>query len=113
MADIINLNAEDNRNIIDDDAVPTLTLENTNATVSGGGTALKARSTADHVLDLTGAGVATIAPIRAVNSVASGVILEIGGSLISSASLTVYQGSFPIYIDALKKVVYLHGYQVV
>lgn len=113
MADVINLMAEHGRNIIEDDAVPTLELGNSYATAGGGGTALKASSTADHVLDIVGAGIATIAPIKAVNSVASGVLLEIGGSLISSASLTVYQGSFPIYIDALKKVVYLHGYQVV
>jgi len=57
MADIINLMAEDNRNIIDDDAVPTLTLENSNA----GGTALKAVASAGGTgldVDVTGAGTA-------------------------------------------------------
>jgi hypothetical protein len=56
MSDVINIMAEDNRNIIDDDAVPTLTLENSNAS----GTALKAvASTSGGIgvdVNVTGAG---------------------------------------------------------
>lgn len=113
MADIINLQAEDNRNIIDDDAVPTLTLQNTNATANGGGIALKATSSADHALDVYGSANATIAPIRAVNSVASGAIFEIGGALISTASLTVHAGAIPVRLEGEDKIVYLVGYEIV
>lgn len=61
MADVINLQAEDNRNIIDDDAVPTLTLTNTHASGFGakventnatGGTALDVNSTAGVGIDV-------------------------------------------------------------
>lgn len=112
MSDVINLNAEDNRNIIDDDAVPALTLANTNATANGGGIGLKVSSTADHALEATSSG-ATTAPVRLVNSTASGVLMEMAGGLISTASLTVLGGVFPVRLVAEDKVVYLKGWEIV
>ena len=61
MADIINLQAEDNRDIVDDDAVPTLRLDNTNAAgtglkleASGGGTVLDLNASGGIGIDLDG-----------------------------------------------------------
>lgn len=63
MADVINISAEDNRNIIDDDAVPALTLESTHAsgyglkvtnTNAAGGTAAWVVSTAGTALNVDG-----------------------------------------------------------
>lgn len=173
MADVINLNAEDNRNIIDDDAVPTLTLENTHASgkalllkPSGGGVGLDLDQTTGTGLDIdltTGIGVdidatsgtgvdvdvttgtafdgvastgiagkfyssattgraidagrtvigsTTIAPVRITASVASGALMEFNSPLVSTASLTVYAGSFPVFQTAEGKVVYIPGYIV-
>jgi hypothetical protein len=164
MADVINLMAEDNRNIIDDDAVPTLTLENTNASgtgakvnASGGGTGMDLDSTSGIGLDLdTTTGLAldidstsgqgidvvtagtgaiikstategrplqvvhatavaspTVAPLLVGTSAASGAVFEFDSALISTASLTVAAGAFPVKMTGEDKVVYLVGYEVV
>jgi hypothetical protein len=82
--DIINLDAELGRNIIDDDAEPTLSLENTNVL----GTALKLKS-AGIGLDIVGGGIVTVASIKAISSAASGAVLEFGTvdfGVVSTAS---------------------------
>lgn len=158
MADVINIAAEDNRNIIDDDAVPALTLTNTHASGHGakientnatGGTALDVDSTAGVGIDvdvsgsneainaLSASGVAvkaysqateahvaeflhstaiasaTVAPVKVHTSAPSGVVFEFNSSLISTASLSVVAGAFPVLMSGEDKVVYLVGYEVV
>jgi hypothetical protein len=144
MSDVINLMAEDNRNIIDDDAVPALTLDNTNAsgtglkvTASGGGTVLDIDSTTGTAIDVKSAGgVAlaarsqateveaasfwhdtaiaspTVAPVVIGTSAASGVLFEFNSGLVSSASIAVMAGAFPVRMVGEDKVVYLVGYEI-
>ena len=73
---LINLYAEDGANIIDDDTTAVLALENTS---TGAALVVERSSTAGP----------TIAPLRAIQSIASGVFLEIQGVFISTASLLV------------------------
>jgi len=88
MSDIINLNAESNRNIIGDDSSPTLSLENTST-----GSAVKLTQTGATTGVALEANVAatsapTIAVIKATNSVASGAFFQFAGFLASIASAT-------------------------
>ena len=162
MADVINLNAEDNRNIIDDDAVPTLSLDNTNASGSGlkveatgGGTVLDVNAAGGIGIDLdgttgigididntTGTGIdvltggtagvfkssastgyaldvsrsvvgsPTVAPMKVTVSAASGAVFEFNSPLISTASLSVIAGAFPVKMTGEDKVVYLVGFEI-
>lgn len=84
MADTMNLYAESDRNIIGDDSTPTLTLDNTSTGVGIQGRGTSAPGVVGAVL---GAGNATVAAIRSINSAASGPAFEfLGGSIISTAS---------------------------
>lgn len=76
---LINLYAEDGANIIDDDLKATLQLENTS---TGAALTVERSSTAGP----------TIAPLRAIQSIASGVFLDIRGAFISTASLLIASG---------------------
>ena len=88
--DIINLYAESDRNIISDDATPSLTLQNTST-----GSALKlvnslvSGSTQSPTLQVQVAAESapTIAAIRILSSVASGAAFEFQGFLASAASM--------------------------
>jgi hypothetical protein len=155
--DIVNLAAETERNIIDDDAEAALILTNTNASgyalkaentnatggtsidcdstagvgididvsgsneainaLSASGSAIKAYSQATeaHVVDIihnTAIASATVAPIKIGTSAPSGVVLELNSALISTASLSVIAGAFPVLMTGEDKVVYLVGYEV-
>lgn len=155
--DIINIQAELNRNIIDDDAEPALELETTSATghavklvastsggagadiditgtgnaidadvtgtgdavdaLSSGGKAavLKSQATESAVLDVshdTAIASPTVAPVLITTSAASGAVFEFNSPLISTASLSVVAGAFPVLMTGEDKVVYLVGYEV-
>jgi len=73
MADIINLYAESDRNIIGDDSTPVLKLEN-----SSTGNALSLQK------DVSGG--ATIAVLRVSSSTASGPAFELAGSCVVSTA---------------------------
>lgn len=86
MTDVMNLNAETDRNIIGDDTTPTLTLEN-----SSTGSALKVTNTGATTgvalsADVKATSAPTIAVISVTNSVASGAFFEFKGMLASIAS---------------------------
>jgi len=81
MADLINLAAESGRNIIGDDNSPTMNLENASTSPNANAVGLEAVHTG------AGAGTATVAAIRSLNSAVSGPAFEVrGGSVISTAS---------------------------
>src|SRR3990167_5235376 len=95
MADIINMNAESDRNIIGDDSSPTLTLENSStgkairAVNSGTGVAIQGEAAATSpVGDLyhTTPGSATVAVLRVTASTASAPFFEFKGFLASISS---------------------------
>ncbi len=86
MGDLINLNAEEERNIIGDDSTPTLTLENSS---TGEALKLTAKATAKPVgeFEAQAGGAATIAILKITNSTASAPALEVsGGAIVSTAS---------------------------
>lgn len=154
--DILNLEAEAGRNIIDDDAEPALILQNTNAagTVlqlvasTSGGLGLDVNVTGTGAgldVDVTGTGIAgdfassggkaivgrsaasaayvadfrhsvaaspTVAPVLIGTSAASGVLFEFNSGLISTASLIMPAGAFPVKMTGSDKIVYLVGYEI-
>lgn len=80
MADVVNLNAESDRNIIGDDSSPTLTLENTSSgnvlklqNAGGTGVALSIISCATTPLLVNGAGLGVTSGGFVFNSTASAV----------------------------------------
>lgn len=110
MADLVNLMAESDRDIISDDATPTLTLKNT-----GTGIALNLLgSTAKEgaVIGNTPTGGATIAALRVAASVASQAVISISGVFMSTASinLSAAQTAFviPVYHETQKIVGYIN-----
>lgn len=108
MSDLINLYAEEGRNIIGDDSSPTLSLEN-----SSTGEALKLKGISKVLnIDATAQSSATVAPIVFSASMASGAVARFNIGLISTASLTKPAAAIPVYIGGINKVVYLVGYEI-
>lgn len=96
---LVNLWAEDGANIIDDDTTATLIIENTAAGiglkgVSNTGSGLEGVSATGVglIAERTGTAGPTIAPLRAVQSIASGVFLDVRGAFVSTASLPIGSG---------------------
>lgn len=85
MSDIVNLYSESGRNIIGDDSTPTLELEN-----SSSGLALNLiGNTNSAVSARTAVGSPTLAPIQAIQSVASGIFFDFRGAIVSTASINL------------------------
>ena len=82
---LINLYAEDGANIIDDDTIAVLALENTS---TGAALSVARSSTAGP----------TIAPLRAVMSIASGAFIEFQGAFISTASMAATAATTAFHI---------------
>lgn len=108
MADLVNLDAESDRNIIGDDSTPTLTLENSSSgialkgKVSGAAPAIQAERTST-------AG-PTIAPIRAIMSIASGAVFGIQGVFISTASMNTAATQTAFHIPVYHETQGVLGY---
>jgi len=96
MADVFNILAEDHRNILDDDAVPTLRLSNTHAsgvgawvenTNASGGLALNVDSTAGLGVDVDAGGVGVDVDVsgsdEAINALSAG-----GEALVARSQAT-------------------------
>ena len=134
MANILNIDAETDANIIGDDSSPTLTMENTSSgnvikiqNASGTGTALQVdgsrtgaqlRSTATEQVPLhvTHSVISspTVAPLRITQSAASGAHFEIQGAIASIASMTsitrglrVKQGDTYYWITLYRDATYI------
>ena len=140
MANVLNLNAEADANIIGDDSSPTLTLENTSSgnalklqNASGTGVTLslvsapttsvfvQAPNIAGHlrsaattapalILDKTIVGGSTIAPLRLLVSQASGAFVGIGGVFISTASMNPAANQTAFHIPVYHETQGVLGY---
>ena len=89
---IIDLYAENDRGIIDDDSAQTMRFENNGAGAgllvkqAGGNVTTSANAVALRV-ELPATAAPTVAVIQALNSVASGAVFEFKGFLASAASM--------------------------
>lgn len=88
MADLINLDTESGRNIISDDATPTLELENSS---TGGSLKLKADGTVAgsevlNVVNRSTTQAATVALAKFSASTASAPVFEFAGSAVESTA---------------------------
>lgn len=110
MADIINLYAESDRNIIGDDTTPTLTLEN-----SSTGNALKATMTptTGAVVDFSSksSSAATVAVLKLGSSTASASALQFAGSCIVSTASGGATVGFGVRVKFGDKYFWMYGYE--
>jgi len=95
---LINLWAEDNANIIDDDTTATLTLENSSTgagvlglnSSTGAGVYAKNTLTGPAIIaERTATAGPTISPVVAIQSIVSGCFFEFKGAFVSTASLLI------------------------
>lgn len=132
MANLVNLWAESNADMIGDDSSPTLTLGNTSSglglkidTTSGTGGALdtlsdntswaaRARSAATEAPAFLVEGSVlhspTVAPLRIGQSTASGAVIEIAGVFISTASMLLAANQTAFHIPVWHQSEAILGY---
>ena len=135
MANLVNIWGEENADLIGDDSSPTLTIKNTSSgvglsidTTEGTGAAVdllsdnttyagRIRSAVTEapalLVEHSVLGSATVAPLSAVQSTASGAVLSIGGVFISTASMSVDANTTVFHIPVYHSTENILGYVAV